>query len=232
MTPEILLREFERLSDAPDAVGRLRQLVLDLAVRGKLVEQDAADEQASELLKRVCLERSRLAKRGEIPHRNIDSDVVGLERIFEPPAGWVWTRLGVMTIINQGFAFPSSDYSEIPNDGPPLIKIGDIGSDAPNTFIKGDFKTSYLVRPGELLLGLSGSIKCAIWRGPAALLNQRIARINPASVDVENAWMFLCVNNCISKWKEEILKLNNYTKLPYCFPRSPSRNASSPRWMS
>ena len=207
MTPEILLREFERLSDAPDAVGRLRQLVLDLAVRGKLVEQDAADEQASELLKRVCLERSRLAKRGEIPHRNIDSDVVGLERIFEPPAGWVWTRLGVMTIINQGFAFPSSDYSEIPNDGPPLIKIGDIGSDAPNTFIKGDFKTSYLVRPGELLLGLSGSIKCAIWRGPAALLNQRIARINPASVDVENAWMFLCVNNCISKWKEETSKL-------------------------
>ena len=49
MNADRFLALYERLSDAPDAVARLRRFVLDLAVRGKLVEQDSADEPASEL---------------------------------------------------------------------------------------------------------------------------------------------------------------------------------------
>ncbi len=48
-----LLAHFDRLAEAPDAVPRLRRFILDLAVRGKLVEQDAGDEPVAELLKRV-----------------------------------------------------------------------------------------------------------------------------------------------------------------------------------
>ena len=40
MNPELLLAHFDRISDAPDAIPRLRRFILDLAVRGKLVEQD------------------------------------------------------------------------------------------------------------------------------------------------------------------------------------------------
>ena len=53
MNPAQLLAHFDRISDAPDAVPRLRRFILDLAVRGKLVEQDPKDEPASELLKRI-----------------------------------------------------------------------------------------------------------------------------------------------------------------------------------
>ena len=56
-------------ADAPDAIPRLRRFILDLAVRGKLVEQDPNDEPASELLKRIQAEKARLVKAGEIRSR-------------------------------------------------------------------------------------------------------------------------------------------------------------------
>ena len=44
MNADRLLAHYERIADAPDAVPRLRRFILDLAVRGKLVEQDPIDE--------------------------------------------------------------------------------------------------------------------------------------------------------------------------------------------
>ena len=54
MNADRLLTHYERIADAPDAVPRLRRFILDVAVRGKLVEQDPNDEPASELLKRIA----------------------------------------------------------------------------------------------------------------------------------------------------------------------------------
>ena len=54
MNADRLLAHYEKISDAPDAIPRLRRFILDLAVRGKLVEQDPNDEPASELLKRIA----------------------------------------------------------------------------------------------------------------------------------------------------------------------------------
>ena len=66
MNAERLLQNFDRISEAPDAIPRLRQFILDLAVRGKLVEQDPNDEPAAELLKRIEAEKVRLVKEGRI----------------------------------------------------------------------------------------------------------------------------------------------------------------------
>ena len=66
MNPELLLAHFDRISDAPDAIPRLRRFILDLAVRGKLVEQDPNDESASELLRRIQAEKARLVKEDKI----------------------------------------------------------------------------------------------------------------------------------------------------------------------
>jgi type I restriction enzyme S subunit len=64
MNPAQLLAQFDRISEAPDAIPRLRRFILDLAVRGKLVEQDPSDEPAAELLKRIQAEKARLVKAG------------------------------------------------------------------------------------------------------------------------------------------------------------------------
>jgi len=66
MNPQQLLEHFDRISEAPDAIARLRRFILDLAVRGKLVEQDPNDEPASELLKRIQVEKERLVREKKI----------------------------------------------------------------------------------------------------------------------------------------------------------------------
>jgi type I restriction enzyme S subunit len=60
MNADRLLAHYEKIADAPDAIARLRRFILDLAVRGKLVPQDANDEPASELLKRIAKVKARL----------------------------------------------------------------------------------------------------------------------------------------------------------------------------
>jgi len=94
MNRELLLAHFDRISDAPDAIPRLRRFVLDLAVRGKLVEQDPKDEPASELLKRIRSKKALLEKQGKIssptPLPAIPDDVLP----FTLPSGWLWVRFG------------------------------------------------------------------------------------------------------------------------------------------
>ncbi|MBF0502797.1 MAG: restriction endonuclease subunit S [Candidatus Riflebacteria bacterium] len=94
MTPGKLLAHFDRISDAPDAISRLRRFILDLAVRGKVVEQDPNDEPASELLKRIAAEKIHLVKVGKI--RKLDSQrfLSNEDTRYAIPATWAWTRLG------------------------------------------------------------------------------------------------------------------------------------------
>lgn len=85
MSAELLLREFERLSEAPDAVARLRRFVLDLALRGKLVEQREDDAPAKELVQF---------------QRNTTEDTGA-------PAGWVRVRIGDILEIKYGKELPA-----------------------------------------------------------------------------------------------------------------------------
>ncbi len=93
MNPELLIALFDRISEAPDAVSRLRRFVLDLAVRGKLVEQDRNDEPASELLKHIPYEKDRIAKATGIT-QCLPSPINASETPFEVPHSWEWVRVG------------------------------------------------------------------------------------------------------------------------------------------
>jgi type I restriction enzyme S subunit len=91
MTPDRLLDHFDRISDAPDAIPRLRRFILDLAVRGKLVEQDPNDEPASELLKRIQAEKERLVKNGKMGKQSLVRDDAEAALPFRVPETWSWT---------------------------------------------------------------------------------------------------------------------------------------------
>ena len=76
---------------------KLRQKILDLAIRGKLVPQDPNDEPASVLLERIKAEKERLIKEGKIKRSKKTaktSDTPHYENVpFEVPKGWAWTTL-------------------------------------------------------------------------------------------------------------------------------------------
>ena len=89
-----LVRNFNLIAQAPGGVARLRELILTLAVQGKLVPQDPSDESASELLKKIRAEKDRLIAEGKIKRDKPLDEIAEEEETFDLPEGWVWARLG------------------------------------------------------------------------------------------------------------------------------------------
>ena len=100
MNPDGLLAVYRRVVDAPDAIARVRRFVLELAVRGKLVAQDPADESAADLLRRIASERARLRAAGKIrrPRSIVLLDPADIP--FSLPAGWQWTQMSHLGVIS------------------------------------------------------------------------------------------------------------------------------------
>ena len=93
----MLLSNLNLLATAPGGVAKLRELILTLAVQGKLVPQDPADEPASVLLQKIRAEKDRLIAEGKIKRDKPLAEIAEEEKPFELPAGWEWVRLGDIT---------------------------------------------------------------------------------------------------------------------------------------
>ena len=83
-----LLKHFDRISEGPEAVARLRRFILDLAVRGKLVDQDPEDEPAAELVRKIKEQKTVLGIRPE------ELPVQPGDAAFVLPHGWAWSQIG------------------------------------------------------------------------------------------------------------------------------------------
>jgi type I restriction enzyme S subunit len=83
-------------------IKKLRDLILELAVRGRLVPQDPDDESASVLLERIATEKTRLIKEGKIKKQKKLPEIKAEEMLFQQPAGWSFKRLGDFTIVGTG----------------------------------------------------------------------------------------------------------------------------------
>lgn len=98
-------------------IKKLRELILELAVRGKLVPQDPNDEPASELLKRIAAEKAKLSKQGKIKKQKLLLEISEDEKPFELPKGWECARLGNTVAIIRGITFPASEKHKEPSEG-------------------------------------------------------------------------------------------------------------------
>lgn len=98
-------------------IKKLRELILELAVRGKLVPQDPNDEPASELLKRIAAEKAELIKQGKIKKQKPLPEISEDEKPFELPKGWECARLGNTVAIIRGITFPASEKYKEPSEG-------------------------------------------------------------------------------------------------------------------
>lgn len=88
---------FDTLFTTEASINALKQTILQLAVMGKLVQQDPNDEPASELLKRIEQEKARLVKEGKIKKQKLLPPVNDEEKPFELPMGWEWCKLQNIT---------------------------------------------------------------------------------------------------------------------------------------
>ena len=148
-----LLSLYDRISDAPDAIPRLRRFVLDLAVRGKLVDQDAADEPAADLLKRIAKEKARLRTSGEKRKETELKQFSTVDAPFPLPHGWIWVRLGDLGETNIGLTYSPSDVS---NSGTPVLRSSNVQNGKLDfkdlVRVKCSPKESAMVQDGDLLI--------------------------------------------------------------------------------
>ena len=96
------LNHLPKLTVRPEHVKELRRAILDLAVRGRLVEQDAEDEPASVLLERIRAERERLIEAGVIRKSKPLEPIEEGEIPFEVPENWCWVRVADVAITRLG----------------------------------------------------------------------------------------------------------------------------------
>lgn len=89
-----LVRQFELLATSPGGVARLRELILTLAVQGKLVKQDPSAEPADRLLARVHVARGEQLASGRIGKQKPAEPIGESETSFPLPQGWAWSRVG------------------------------------------------------------------------------------------------------------------------------------------
>jgi type I restriction enzyme S subunit len=112
----VVLREhLQLLAAAPEGIQKLRGLILELAVRGKLVPQDPNDEPASGLLKRIAQERARL-ERVKASKANDQGPLGDHASSFELPESWAWVRFGEIALHNAGKTLDKSRNAGQPRD--------------------------------------------------------------------------------------------------------------------
>lgn len=181
-------------------IKKLRELILELAVRGKLVPQDPNDEPASELLKRIAAEKAELVKQGKIKKQKPLPEISEEEKPFELPEGWEWARINDIASFTNGYAFKSSEFQ---NSGVGIVKIGDIDSSgfistAGMSYVS-EKKINVLpeemrVNPGDMVIAMSGATTGKLGFNKTKstfLLNERVGKIVTYSVDKEFIYHYL-----------------------------------------
>jgi type I restriction enzyme S subunit len=179
-------------------IKKLRELILELAVRGKLVPQDPSDEPASELLKRIAAEKTRLIKDKKIKKQKPLPEITDEEKLFDLPSGWKWVRLGNIGNIYNGNSVNArvkeEKYTDV--EGLPFIATKDVGYGfEPIDYSNGvcipigepKFKVAY---KGAVLVcaeGGSAGKKCGVANkdicfGNKLFANQLFGEISPAYV--------------------------------------------------
>ena len=159
MNPERLLKHFEQISEALDAVPRLRRFILDLAVRGKLLEQDPTDEPAAELVKKIEAEKAQLSQEIKGPRSRRTTAQNGDDFPYEVPANWKWCRLAELSSrIHYGYtASANQSLQEVR-----LLRITDIQNNrvnwesVPGCEIEAGQVDQYLLSEGDILIARTG----------------------------------------------------------------------------
>ena len=200
------------LTTRPDQIKTLRQTILNLAIRGKLVPQDPNDEPASELLEKLsaCRTKERRRKKELTP-------LSEKEKNYRAPLGWKWVRIGEAFSIRTGFAFKSSTYSD---SGIFVLRV--VNFDRSGAFNLSDAKffppekidqqiSQFVLGEGEVLMVMVGGTigKTAIVTSEVlpALLNQNMWRIRSFGEILNNEFEYLLIRSI----NQQIQNLTNST---------------------
>lgn len=163
------------LAGAPKGIKKLRELILELAVRGKLVPQDSSDEPASESLKRIAEEKARLVAEGKIKKQKPLSERDAEDSAFELPAGWAWARLADVVNVLNGRAYKKE---ELLDAGTPVLRVGNLFTSNHWYYSTLTLEEDKYCNSGDLLFAWSASFGPFIWHGERSIYHYHIWKLD------------------------------------------------------
>lgn len=186
---ELLQKHFDTALESSDGIKKLRELILTLAMQGKLVKQDPKDQPASELLKEIQAEKDKLTKEGKIKKQNELPPIKSEEISYQVPKGWVWARLGEIGETQTGTT-PATKDSDNFGNYIPFIGPGDIQNQIINynnngLSQKGLSNSRLIKKLSILMVCIGGSIGKHAINTVDVACNQQINTITPLMCDVK-----------------------------------------------
>ena len=145
----------------------LKDKILQLAIQGKLVEQDENDEPASALLQRIKEERDKLVREGKIRKPKKLAPIEEEEKPFDIPKGWEWVRLGEVIEIIGGVSYKKGDVL-VDNFGMRVLRGGNIQNNSlilydDDVYINKDsIAKEKIIREGDIIIVASTGSKTVI----------------------------------------------------------------------
>jgi len=192
---------FNMLFTTEESIAQLKQTILQLAVMGKLVAQDPNDEPASELLKKIAAEKTKLVKEGKIKKEKSLPPINREELPHYIPEGWAYERFGRLAIIERGGSpRPIQSFLTDQPDGLNWIKIGDtdIGGKYITTtkekITKEGLAKTRMVYPGDFLLTNSMSFGRPYITKIEGCIHDGWLRISPAE-QVDKNYLYLLLSS-------------------------------------
>ncbi len=182
MKVETFFDNFDMLADVPNGVQKLRELILQLAVRGKLVAQDEEDEPAAVLLEKIKAERELLIKDKKKKLNSMPPIEVN-DISYDLPDGWKWVRLGDLGQTQTGTT-PSKRNPDFFGKDYPFLKPGDISNNYVEYSNEGlssiGIENGRLIKAGSILMVcIGGSIGKVNWVDRDCSCNQQINVLTP-----------------------------------------------------
>ena len=154
-------------------IKKLRELILELAVRGKLVPQDARDEPASELLKRIAAEKAKLIAEGKIKKSKPLAEITDDEKPFELPIGWEWVRNGSIFNLRKGRIPKNLSENKI---GLPYLDIEALDKGIIRRY--SDDLTSPQATSNDILVVCDGSRSGLVLKGKVGIIGSTLSIID------------------------------------------------------
>ena len=216
---EELLPKVEKYGKAQDELNklneelpeRLKKSILQEAIEGRLVPQDPKDEPASVLLAKIRKEKEQLVKEGKLKKKDLIETPISDDEIpFEIPESWEWCNLFDCVDILYGYPFDSTAFNEN-SLGFPLIRIRDIIPSSTKTYTTEKAEERYVIKKGDMLVGMDGNFNVCFWKSDNAYLNQRVCKITAKESILNQKYLYYYLPYEL----EEIFKTVSYVTVKH-----------------